>query len=107
MFDAGYFRDALSGHVGGLKAPAILEVTLDNGVTVRVDSIPEILDGVVVLNIHPMRENAGGELRKIIQEHGQGPALDRIVVRYESIAYVQMLVDAEPARGIGFRTSGT
>jgi hypothetical protein len=106
MFDARYFRNALTGHAEAAGAEAQVEIHLTSGQGHRVRSIAEVTDGYVVIEAYQRRPEMTGA-----RSHWVGAAktpttpneVQQAVIAYESIAQIVITPsENKSASRIGF-----
>ena len=95
MFDATYFRTALSRDVAAAGGTPVVEVLLTSGHVHRVRSVIEVGDGCVSFACYPVRGDLSHERPRFGSDE-TSHELVRVVVAYDSIASV--VLDPAPAQ---------
>jgi hypothetical protein len=94
MFDANYFRSALSREIEAAGGSPVVEVALVNGHVHRLRALLDVADGYVILSTHPAKGDLSHERPRFGAEATEESL--RVAVSYDSIAAV--IVDAAPEK---------
>jgi hypothetical protein len=91
MFDANYFRTALSADVEATGGSPVVEISLVNGHVHRVRSVADIGQGYVTLIVHVTRGDLSHERPRFGTDSSESV---RVAIAYDSI--VAVLLDPAP-----------